>query len=180
MRELWLVRHGATEWSTTGRHTGRTDVPLTAEGEEQARSLASTLDRPWALVLTSPLQRARRTAELAGLSPQLDDDLTEWDYGPAEGLTTAELSAERPWSIWDDVPLGETLDQVAARCRSVLSRLPADGDVCLVSHGHLLRVLAAVYLDLEPRDGKHLVLGAGGVSVLGQEHETPAVLRWNV
>lgn len=179
MREIWLVRHGTTEWSKTGRHTGLTDIPLTPEGEEQARSLAPRLARPWSLVLSSPLERARRTAELAGLQPELDNDLMEWDYGPAEGLTTAELSTHERWSIWNDVPLGETIAEVATRCSRVLARLPAEGDVCLVAHGHLLRVLAAVYLGLVPRDGRHLALVAGSVSVLGTEHDYPVVLRWN-
>lgn len=179
MREIWLVRHGTTEWSKTGRHTGLTDIPLTPEGEDQARGLAPRLDRDWALVLSSPLERAARTAELAGLHPELDNDLMEWDYGPAEGLTTAELSADKPWSIWDDVPLGETLAEVATRCARVLDRLPAEGDVCLVGHGHLLRVLTAVYLGLVPRDGRHLALSPGSVSVLGTEHDYPVVRRWN-
>jgi broad specificity phosphatase PhoE len=179
MREIWLVRHGATEWSKTGRHTGLTDLPLLPEGEAQARALGERLQRDWSLVLCSPLQRAARTAELAGLEPQLDNDLMEWDYGPAEGLTTKELSAVRPWSVWDDVPLGETLEQVAERCRKVLSRLPEDGDVCLVAHGHLLRILTAVYLELEPLAGKRFTLSPGGIGVLGKEHAYPVLLRWN-
>lgn len=174
------MRHGSTAWSETGRHTGLTDVPLTADGEAQARALAPRLARPWALVLASPLQRAFRTAELAGLAPEIDEDLREWDYGPAEGRTTAELSADGPWSVWDDVPLGETLAQVAERAGRVLARLPSEGDVCLVGHGHQLRVLAAVYLELIPRDGRHLVLKPGAVCVLGSEHDYPAVLSWNL
>ena len=170
-RQVWLVRHGETEWSRDLRHTGRTDIPLTAKGEEQARALRDRLDRPWALVLSSPLQRAWRTAELARLQ--------EWDYGPAEGRTTKELSRERPWRVWDEADLGETVHEVADRCRRVLARLPAEGDSVLVAHGHLLRVLTAVYLDLDPREGRHLVLEAGKVSVLGSEHEWPAVVRWN-
>lgn len=180
VREIWLVRHGATEWSSTGRHTGRTDIPLSPEGEQQAAGLAPRIDRPWSQVLSSPLLRARRTAELAGLAPEIDDGLVEWDYGPAEGLTTAELSAEQPWSVWGDVELGETLQQVADRCADVLTRLPLDGDVCLVAHGHLLRILAAVYLGLEPVKAKHLVLRPGGIAVLGREHDYPAVLGWNL
>jgi probable phosphoglycerate mutase len=179
MAEIWLARHGETEWSASGRHTGRTDLPLTPTGEKQALELAERLDRPWALVLSSPLARARRTAELCGLSPELDDDLQEWDYGAAEGMTTSELSAERPWSVWDD-PLGETLEQLAARVRRVLERLPEKGDSLLVAHGHVLRVLAAVYLGLEPVDGKHLVLQTGRLGVLGREHDYPAVLAWNL
>ena len=179
MRTLWLVRHGETEWSRTGRHTGLTDLPLLPEGEAAAAALAPRLARPWALVLSSPLQRARRTAELAGLTPTLDDDLMEWDYGPAEGLTSKELSKDKAWSIWDDVPLGETLSQVAARVRRVLARVPAEGDTCLVAHGHVLRVLTAVYLGLEPVDGKVLVLRPCGIAVLGSEHDDPALLEWN-
>ena len=179
VREIWLVRHGATEWSKTGRHTGLTDLPLLPEGEAQARALGERLRRDWALVLSSPLQRAARTAELAGLEPELDNDLMEWDYGPAEGLTTKELSADRPWSVWGDVPLGETLEQVAERCRKVLSRLPENGDVCLVAHGHLLRILTAVYLELEPLAGKRFALSPGGIGVLGKEHAYPVLLRWN-
>jgi probable phosphoglycerate mutase len=178
--EIWLVRHGETEWSRTGQHTGRTDLPLLPEGEEMARSLRARLDRPWAAVLSSPLERARRTAELAGLTPTIEPDLAEWDYGPAEGLTTAQLSAEQPWSVWSDVPLGETLEQLAARARAILSRLPSDGDVCLVGHGHMLRVLAAVYLELRPVDAKHLVLKPGRIAILGHEHDYPALLGWNL
>ena len=174
-----LVRHGETEWSRTHRHTGRTDIPLTPAGEQQARSLRARLDRPWALTLVSPLQRARRTAELAGLAPEVDADLAEWDYGPAEGRTTQELSGEHPWRVWDDVPLGETVDEVADRVRRVLARVPTEGDTCLVAHGHLLRILTAVYLDLDPRAGKHFVLEPCRTAVLGREHDWPAVLDWN-
>lgn len=181
MGELWLVRHGETEWSRSGRHTGRTDLPLTPEGALQAKALTPRLDRLWAAVLSSPLARAARTAELAGLAPVLDGDLQEWDYGPAEGLTTAELSAEQPWSVWAGPPLGETLEQVAGRAAAVLGRLPLDaGDVLLVSHGHLLRVLAAVYLGQDPRLAKHLVLRPARIGVLGREHDYPALLGWGL
>jgi probable phosphoglycerate mutase len=178
MAEIWLARHGETEWSAAGRHTSSTDIPLTPTGEKQALELCARLDRPWDLVLSSPLSRARRTAELCGFTPVLDDDLKEWDYGAAEGLTTAELSRERRWSVWDD-PLGETLEQLAARVGRVLARLP-DGDSLLFAHGHVLRVLAAVYLGLAPSDGKHLVLGTARLGVLGHEHDYPAVLAWNL
>lgn len=177
MAEIWLVRHGETEWSRTGQHTGRTDLPLLPEGEARARELTAELDRPWAKVLSSPLQRARRTAELAGLTPELDDDLMEWDYGPAEGKRTKDM--DEGWSVWDGVPLGETLEDVATRVRNVLSKLPAKGDSLLVAHGHLLRILTAVYLELDPREAKHLVLGPCGIGVLGQEHDYPALLGWN-
>jgi broad specificity phosphatase PhoE len=178
MGELWLVRHGETEWSRTMRHTGRTDVPLTPDGEAAATALKARLDRPWALVLASPLQRAWRTAELAGLTPTAEPDLVEWDYGPAEGRTTAEMSTDKPWRVWDDVPLGETLAHVAERVRRVLARLPEDGDVCLVAHGHVLRILTAVHLGLDPSAGKHFVLQPCKVAVLGHEHDWPAVLEW--
>jgi broad specificity phosphatase PhoE len=178
--DIWVVRHGETEWSRTGQHTGLTDLPLTTEGAEQARALKARLDRPWALVLASPLQRALRTAELAGLTPVLDEDLMEWDYGPAEGKTTAQMSTDdEPWRVWDDVPLGETVDQVAERVRRVLAKLPGEGDVCLVAHGHVLRILTAVYLELDPRAGKHFVLRPARVGVLGHEHEWPAMMEWN-
>lgn len=177
MGELWVVRHGETEWSAVGRHTSSTDLPLTPHGEEQARALAPRLSRPWALVLCSPLLRARRTAELAGLTPTIEPDLTEWRYGEAEGLTTAELSHEKPWNQWD-FPLGESLADLAGRVERVLGRLP-DGDVLLLAHGHVLRVLAAKYLGLEPVAGRHLPLGAARVGVLGHENSWPAVLEWN-
>ena len=180
MGDLWLVRHGETEWSRTARHTGRTDVPLTAVGEAQGAALAPRLQRPWAAVLASPLQRAWCTASLAGLTPIAEPDLMEWDYGPAEGLTTQEMSVEKPWSVWEDVPLGETVDDVAIRVRRVLASLPPAGDVCLVAHGHVLRILTAVYLGLDPRAGKHFVLAPSGMSVLGQEHDHPAMKAWNL
>jgi len=177
MSELWVVRHGETAWSAAGRHTSSTDLPLTPAGEEQARALAPRLARHWDLVLCSPLQRARRTAELAGVDAQVDPDLREWEYGEAEGRTTAELSREKPWNQWD-CPLGESLAHLAARVRGVLERLP-EGDVLLVAHGHVLRVLTAVYLGLEPIAARHFVLGPGRVGVLGHEHTWPAVLEWS-
>lgn len=177
MGQLWVVRHGETAWSASGRHTSTTDVPLTPRGEEQARALGPRLARPWDLVLCSPLQRALRTAELAGLSPVVEPDLQEWQYGEAEGRTTAELSVGEPWNQWDH-PLGETLTHLATRVQRVLDGLP-DGEVLLVAHGHVLRVLTAVYLGLPPVAGRHLPLGAGRVGVLGHEHSWPAVLEWN-
>ena len=177
MGEIWLVRHGQTQWSQAGQHTGRTDVPLLPDGEAAATALKPVLDRRWALVLSSPLQRAWHTAELAGLTPLVDDDLREWDYGPAEGLRTQDLGPG--WSVWDDVPLGETLEQVAERVRRVLARVATDADTCLVAHGHVLRVLTAVYLGLEPRAAQHFVLKPCGIAVLGHEHDRPALLRWN-
>lgn len=177
VREIWVVRHGETAWSASGRHTSSTDVPLTAVGEEQARALGPRLARQWDLVLTSPMQRARRTAELAGLTPDVDDDLREWEYGGAEGRTTEELSTGQPWSVWDE-PLGESLAALAARTRRLLARLP-DGDVLLFGHGHGLRVLTAVYLELAPTAARHLVLGPARIGVLGTEHTWPALTGWN-
>lgn len=183
MGELWLVRHGETPWSKTGKHTGRTDVPLTPHGEDQARNLRHRLDRPWTLVLSSPLVRARKTAELAGLDPVENDGLLEWDYGHAEGRTTKELDRERGgWSIWTDETLPETPDDVGVRAEGVLELIaPAleAGDVCLVGHGHALRILTAVWLGLPAVDGRLFAMSAGSVSVLGHEHELPVVVRWN-
>ncbi|QKW35060.1 histidine phosphatase family protein [Actinomadura sp. NAK00032] len=193
MGELVLVRHGETEWSRARRHTGLTDVPLTARGEEQARSLHGALkERRIALALVSPAQRARRTAELAGLAAaETDPGLWEWDYGGYEGITTAEIREGRPgWFLWDDgvVPgdaahPGETVEQVGARADAVLARaVPAlaDGDVALVAHGHFLRVLTARRLGLEPALGRLFALGTGTLSALGTEHGRPVVSAWNV
>ncbi|MFE2288737.1 histidine phosphatase family protein [Streptomyces sp. NPDC059443] len=194
MSDLLLVRHGETAWSVTGRHTGRTDVPLTAHGVEEAISLAPFFrDRRPALVLTSPLRRAAATAELAGLPGGVaDPDLYEWDYGGYEGVTTAEILRERPdWSLWTDgVPPGdaehpgENAAQVGARADRVLARvaevLRADGgDVVLVAHAHLLRVLTARYLGLPPEDGRLFLLRTGTFSVLSTEHGLPVVAGWN-
>ena len=172
-----MVRHGETEWSATGRHTGRTDVPLTEVGEEQARGLTFRLNRDWDLVLSSPLSRARRTAELAGFTPVLDDDLMEWDYGGAEGLTTGQLSAAKPWSVWEE-PLGESLDDLGERLQRVLDGLP-DGDVLIFGHGHALRVLTALYLGGLPSDGIHFQLDAARIGVLGWEHDHRVLKAWN-
>ncbi|GAA1506220.1 histidine phosphatase family protein [Sphaerisporangium rubeum] len=190
MEELILLRHGATAWSTAMRHTGRTDVPLTPEGEEQARALAGALKgRTISLVLSSPARRALRTAELAGLTGvRTDTDMWEWDYGGYEGITTAEIRETRPgWYLWRDGVIpgdaehpGETVEQVGERADRVIARaLPADGTVALVAHGHFLRVLAARWLGLPPRDGKLFKLDTGTVSVLGFEHGERAVGRWN-
>lgn len=183
MGELWLVRHGQTAWSQTGQHTGRTDMALSTAGEDQSRSLRPRVDRDFALTLTSPLQRASRTAALAGLAAEPDDRLVEWDYGHAEGRTTAELTAERgEWSVWTDDSLPETPGQVGQRCAQVLKDIaPAleTGDVCLVGHGHALRVLAAVWLDLPATDGRRLSLAPASISVLGHEHDWPVIRSWN-
>nr|WP_203625043.1 histidine phosphatase family protein [Streptomyces sp. SID9913] len=188
---MLLARHGETEWSRSGRHTGRTDLPLTPHGEEQARSLAPLLaGRAFALVLTSPLERARRTAELAGLTgADPDPDLREWDYGAYEGVTTATIRAGRPdWDLWTDgVPPGPELPgespaQVGARADRVLARVARaleEGDVLLVAHGHLLRVLTARRLGLSPAEGRLFRLETGALSRLSLEHGRPVIAEWN-
>ena len=183
--ELWLVRHGETEWSRLGRHTGRTDVPLTAAGREQAQAVARRLvDRSFALVLSSPLSRALDTARLAGFGDQVEttDDLLEWDYGADEGLTTAEIRDDRPgWTVWRDGPrAGETADEVAARIDRVIKRVrEAPGDALVFAHGHILRVLAARWLGEPPTEGRLYALSTATVSVLGWERETAVIERWN-
>lgn len=185
--ELWLARHGETEWSLAGRHTGRTDVPLTARGEQQAAALGERLRGvEFALVLASPLERARRTAELAGFADVLtvDDDLMEVDYGAYEGRTTAEIHASQPgWDLWrDGCPGGETIADAAARAERVLSRaraLAPGGPVLLVGHGHLTRTLASRALTLAPDHGRHLALDPASLSIIGSEHAAPALRLWN-
>jgi broad specificity phosphatase PhoE len=188
--EIVVVRHGQTEWSRSGQHTGVTDLPLLPEGEEQARALAPLLaERTFVEVLVSPRRRARSTAELAGLTATaVDDDLVEFDYGGYEGRTTAEISTDlgRPWSIWRDEVVpgttpGETIADVGRRVLRVLQRVRprlAEGDVALVAHGHVLRVLTAVWLGLAPEDGALFALPAGRVGVLGFDHERPALTAW--
>jgi broad specificity phosphatase PhoE len=184
--ELWVVRHGPTEWSESGRHTSVTDLPLTPEGEDVARRLrdrlAEELPDP-ALVLTSPRQRARRTAELAGFDdPEVDDDLVEWAYGEVEGITTAEFRETVPgWTVWThETPGGETAAQVGTRLDRVVERVRAAGGPALVfGHGHALRVLTARWLGLAPTEGRRFVLGTATISVLGWERDTPAVRQWN-
>jgi probable phosphoglycerate mutase len=180
-----LVRHGETDWSRTGRHTGRTDVSLNETGRERARSLATMLGlRKFALVLTSPLARAAETCRLAGLGEhaQARDELMEWDYGAYEGRTTAEIRAERPgWSLWaDGAPGGETAADVGARLDGLIPELEgAVGDVAVFAHGHSLRVLGARWAGLQPVDGRLLVLDPASVCVLGHEHEWRALRVWN-
>jgi len=186
MPELWLIRHGETEWSLSGAHTGRTDIPLTATGREQAAALGRWLaNRVFALILTSPLRRARDTCELAGLGGRaiVDPNLREWDYGEYEGRTTSQIHQRNPqWSLWKDgVPGGETVDQVAARAEAVITRASAaDGDVALFAHGHLLRVLAARWLGLEPAAGRLFALGTASTSTLGYERQARVITRWNL
>jgi broad specificity phosphatase PhoE len=182
--ELWIVRHGETEWSRDGRHTSTTDIDLTPEGEEVARGLAGRLaDADIDLVLTSPRTRARRTAELAGFpDAHLEDDLVEWDYGDYDGRTAAEIRQERPgWTPWQGgFPGGETLEQVAARAARVGARARrVEGDVALFAHGHILRVIAARWLEQPPVDAARYYLAPASVSVLGWERETSVIDRWN-
>jgi probable phosphoglycerate mutase len=180
-----VVRHGETEWSASGQHTSRTDLPLTAAGRERAAALAGALSAwSFALVLCSPLRRARETCELAGLQDAavIDDDLREWDYGAYEGLTTPQIRAKDPdWSLWrDGCPGGETPFAVGARADRVLARLrTAGGDAVAFAHGHILRVLAARYVGLAVADGARLMLAPGGIGVLGHERETEVIERWN-
>jgi broad specificity phosphatase PhoE len=193
MGELILLRHGETEWSRTHRHTGLTDVPLTPAGEAAAAALAPALARhDITAVFTSPLQRAARTATLAGLTEvKQDPDLREWDYGGYEGITTAQIREQRPgWYLWRDGVIagdaahpGETVEQVGERADAVLSRvipLLAGGDVVLVSHGHLLRVLTARWLRLDPAAGRLFRLDTGTLCTLGIEHGERVICSWNV
>ena len=182
---LTLVRHADTEWTATGQHTGRTDIPLTDHGRAVARALAPALrDREFALVLVSPLSRARETCELAGLGDGAvpTPDLLEWDYGDYEGLTTPQIRAQRPdWNLWrDGCPGGESPQEVGARVDRVIARaLEAPGDVALFAHGHVLRVLAARWIELPPGEGARLALSTGSLSLLGHERETRVVSEWN-
>ena len=184
-REIWLVRHGETEWSRMGKHTGRSDIPLTPEGERQARALAPGLaDRDFGQVLTSPLQRARRTCELAGFGARarVVPDLMEWDYGEYEQRLTADVRREIPgWTVWTHpMPGGETLDDLAGRARRVLADIEAgDGDALLFAHGHLLRVLATCWLGFPPAAGGLFAFGPARASVLGYETERRVVQSWN-
>lgn len=182
--ELWLVRHGATAWSDDGRHTGRTDVPLLPRGEEQAQALAPRLGaHRFALVLCSPLARARDTARLAGFpDAEIDDDLLEWDYGAYEGLTIDQIRSQDPtWTLWtSETRDGETAAEVEARVRRVIDRGErVDGDVLLFAHGHVLRVLTAVYLGFGPDAGSQFALDTTTINVLGYEHEYRTLCNWN-
>jgi probable phosphoglycerate mutase len=182
---LFVIRHGATEWSRSGQHTGHTDIPLLPEGEAQARATGALLaGHEFALVLTSPLQRARRTCELVGLADQseIEPNLIEWDYGDYEGITSAQIHETVPgWTVWTGaVPGGDTIDQVAARADAVIERaLAADGDTIVFAHGHILRLLTARWCELEPAEGRRFVLDPATLCVLGWEHESRAILQWN-
>ena len=192
--ELWILRHGETAWSASGRHTGRSDVPLVAEGEEQARALARRLPQEgFDLVLSSPLRRAVRTAELAGLTDvQLEPRAVEWDYGDFEGLTRAQIREETgdpEWSVWTSpqLPHGESLAEVGARARAVLDRVRAveprggarTARVALVAHAHFLRVLAMEWIGHEPGLARHLLLGPASLGMLGNDRGTCVIGRWN-
>jgi len=193
MGELILLRHSETEWSLEGKHTGRTDVPLTARGEEAAKALGPLLARRRIVAtFTSPARRAVTTAAFAGVdNARPDPDLWEWDYGGYEGLTTPQIQETRPgWYLWRDGVIpgdaehpGETVEQVAQRTDRVLARvtpLLAEGDVAVVAHGHVLRVLTARYLRLEPTDGRLFRLDTGTISTLGAEHAEPVMTSWNM
>ena len=182
---LWLVRHGETEWARLGRHTGRTDIPLTDLGRAQAASLATRLARrEFGLVLSSPLSRALDTATLAGFGDRVEttDDLVEWDYGADEGRTTPAIRHERPgWTVWREGPKdGETAAQVAARVDRVIDRVRAgSGDALVFAHGHVLRVLAARWIGEPPAKGRLFALSTATLSILGWEREQAVVERWN-
>ena len=183
--DVVVIRHGETEWSRTGRHTGRTDIPLTDDGRRQAKLLGKRLaGHEFALVLCSPLSRARETCELAGFGDraELTDDLLEWDYGDYEGRRTDDIRKERPgWTLWiDGCPHGERIEDVAARAERVIDQAQnARGDVAVFAHGHVLRVLAARWAGLLPTAGAALLLSPATYSVLGWERDTPVLARWN-
>lgn len=182
---LWLVRHGETEWSRSGRHTGKTDLPLTPTGRRQAEALGRRLARrPFAPVLMSPMQRAVETCRLAGYGEvaHISEDLREWDYGAYEGRTTRDIRLERPgWTIWSGgAPEGETALEVATRLERIIARaVGAGGDVAIFGHGHALRVLAARWLGLAPEAGRLFALDTGSISILGYERQEPVMMLWN-
>jgi probable phosphoglycerate mutase len=180
---LWLVRHGETAWSLSGQHTSSTDLPLTAEGERRAAAVGKMLGgKKFAAVCTSPMARARETCRIAGYGDGaiVTDDLREWNYGSYEGLTTSEIQKTAPgWSIWNAAPAGgETIEQVAERAQRVIGSAP-DGEVAIFGHGHMLRVLAACWLDVAPRMGRCFALSTGSISVLGLEREARVIQIWN-
>ena len=185
-REIWLIRHGETAWSLSGAHTGLTDLPLTPAGEARAAKIAGSLaGQSFALVLTSPLQRARRTCELAGFGAvaEIEPNLVEWNYGDYEGLTTDQIRRDRPgWTVFGDgVPGGETVEQVAVRAQAVIDRaLAVDGNVALFAHGHILRIMASVWLGLEPHSARFFALSTAAISRLGYERETRVITCWNL
>ncbi|HLH76765.1 MAG TPA: histidine phosphatase family protein [Candidatus Binataceae bacterium] len=182
---IWLIRHGETEWTQSGQHTGRTEIPLTDLGRQRGLAVGRELaGRSFALVLTSPRERARETCRLAGYGgvAEIEPNLQEYDYGIYEGRTTPDIRKEVPdWSIWSGpVPQGETLEQVAARARAVIQRaLATEGDVACFAHGHILRILAACWLELPPDAGRMLGLEPGSISLLGHERHNRVLWLWN-
>ena len=183
---MWLIRHGETEWSKSGAHTGRTDLPLTDQGRQRAAARGRYLaGRPFAMVLTSPMQRAQETCRIAGYGHVaiVDPNLREWDYGAYEGRKTVDIRAERPgWNLWTDgVPNGETVQQVGDRAAIVIQRAAeTGGDVALFAHGHFLRILSACWVGLDPAAGRLFALSTDSVSILGYERETRVISEWNV
>jgi broad specificity phosphatase PhoE len=186
--ELWLIRHGETEWSLSGQHTSRTDIPLTEHGRHRAEELRDFLKgTTFDAVFVSPMQRARETCDIAGFGSQavIDNGLKEWDYGIYEGKTTPQIRAEVPgWSVWKDPIIdGETVEHVGERADGVIERSlaasPAGGKVALFAHAHILRILTARWLRLAAVDGSLFALGTGSVSVLGWERETRVICSWN-
>jgi broad specificity phosphatase PhoE len=183
--EIFLIRHGETAWSLSGQHTSRTDLPLTDIGQQRAAALAQRLaGREFALVLSSPMRRAVETSRLAGYQAVIDPNLHEWDYGSYEGLTSGDIHKTAPeWTIWTGTPPGgESAQQVGARADAVIQRalgVFGEGDVALFGHGHMLRVLAARWLELPPESGSLFGLDTGSLSVLGWEHTTRVIRMWN-
>lgn len=184
---LWVIRHGETEWSLSGQHTGWKDIPLTEHGREQALGLRDRLKgHNFALVLTSPLQRAAETARLAGIeNAAIDPDLREWNYGSYEGLTREQIEARKPgWDLWrDGVEGGEPLKEAASRAKKVIERVcrvSPDKDVAVFAHGHILRILAACWLKLPPDHARHFALETTGIGVLGYENKTRVIRKWNL
>jgi broad specificity phosphatase PhoE len=180
---LWLIRHGETAWSLSGQHTSTTDLPLTAEGERKAAAVGKMLaGKQFTAVYVSPMTRARETCRIAGYSEGaiVTDDLREWNYGLYEGLTSTEIQKTAPgWTIWTGTPPGgETIEQVAERARRVIRSAP-DGDAAIFGHGHMLRVLTACWLEVEPQIGRCFALSTGSISVLGYERETRVIQKWN-
>lgn len=182
---LYLFRHGETEWSASGQHTGKTDIPLTEKGREQARLLRDAVGHlDFSDVLVSPLSRAQETATLAGLGARIKtcDDLAEFNYGDYEGLTTVQIRERvAGWTVWSHpCPSGETMEQAAVRCQRVIDTArSAGGNVALFAHGHILRILTATWLNLPPSEGKHFILDTSTISILAHERETPAIKMWN-
>lgn len=183
--ELWLIRHGETEWSLSGAHTSRTDIPLTDRGRQRAEKIRDYLrGKNFSLVLTSPMERARETCQIAGFGDvaQVDDDLKEWNYGIYEGRTTKDIQKEIPgWSVWSSpITGGESIDQVAERANRVIARAAAKGgSVAMFAHAHILRILAACWIQSPPVMGSRLALSTGAVSTLGFEHDTRVITMWN-